>query len=369
MRLRVWAANHAYPVIIAAFVAGCSSSQTSQTLPPLTAPNGGSQRAADNRGTSIALWVTSTSQGYIYGQDARGKRTVATIDAGANGCGRPTGIKVDHKQNLWVACASGSVQKYPPVSSLPSATYDDFYSSGNDQRPMHPPKGGGWHCEFSGNPTDVAFDSRGHVFAANASSGGECGGSLTQPDIIIPFDGPIVWWNARSPKKVYLSISTQEETAAYDLDVDNAGNLYFDGGYGCQQPCEPGVFELSDPTSSSGVLTALTPPTRDQLGGVYVSNDGSVLNVVDETARTISQYELPWIANETPFKILGPTLTRMGEGEPTSGGFDRGEKHLAIGDVDGWIDIGNVASNRWSAVGNENLKHGNLGAAYVPSDK
>ena len=100
-----------------------------------------------------------------------------------------------------------------------------------------------------------------------------------------------------------------------------------------------------------------------------MSNDGSVLNVVDETARTISQYELPWIANETPFKILGPTLTRMGEGEPTSGGFDRGEKHLAIGDADGWIDIGNVASNRWSAAGNENLKHGNLGAAYVPSDK
>jgi hypothetical protein len=94
-----------------------------------------------------------------------------------------------------------------------------------------------------------------------------------------------------------------------------------------------------------------------------------VLNVIDETARTISQYSLPWIASETPFNVLGPTLARTGKGEPTSGGFDRSDKHLALGDAGGWVDVGGVASNHWSTVGNKNLKNGNYGAAYVPSDK
>lgn len=117
------------------------------------------------------------------------------------------------------------------------------------------------------------------------------------------------------------------------------------------------------------MLTELTPPTSDQLGSVYVSNNGSVLNVVNETARTISQYKLPWIASETPFNVLGPTLTLMGKGRPTSGGFDESDKHLALGDADGWVDVGSVAANHWLAVSKKNLKNGNHGAAYVPSDK
>ena len=59
----------------------------------------------------------------------------------------------------------------------------------------------------------------------------------------------------------------------------------------------------------------------------------------------------------------------MGKGQPTSGGFDAGDTQLALGDADGWVDIGNVGTNRWSAVSNRNLKHGDGGAAYVPSDK
>lgn len=382
------------PVALAVFIGGCSGapqsavstipislgsgSPASATLPPRAALSAGPQSARNNGPAAVGLWIAATSQNYIFGEDAGGKKTLAAIDAGANGCAKPTGIKVDHKHSLWAACAAGypqpgSVQKYPPGSSAPSATYNDSYSSGSptaDRLIVHQPKGGGGsHCTFSGYPTDVAFDSRGHVFAANASSEGECGDLIMQPNLITFFDGPVVWWYAQSPKKVHLSISTQAETAAYDLDVDNAGNLYFDGGYGCQYSCQPAVFELSDPTSASGVLTMLTPPTSDQLGGVYVSNHGSVLNVVDETTRTISQYELPWIANETAFNVLGPTLARMGKGEPTSGGFNKGDEHLALGDADGWVDIGSVAANHWSAVSNKNLEHGNYGAAYVPSDK
>ncbi len=299
---------------------------------------------------------------------------MTTIDAGANGCVNPTGIKVDHKRDLLVACAAGypqagSIQRYVPGSGVPSAIYDDSYSYSGDRSQMHPPKTYGGNSYFAGYPTGVAFDSHGHLFAANASSEGCSDSAMVRPNLMECFDGPIVWWNARSPKKVHLSFSTQAETAAYDLDVDKAGNVFFDGGYYCQYSCEPAVFELSDPTSSSYVLTELTQPTADRLGGVYISNDGSVLNVVDETARTVSQYRLPWVASETPFNVLGPTLTRMGKGEPTSGGFDKGDKHLALGDADGWVDLGTVAENHWSSVTNKNLKNGDYGAAYVPSDK
>lgn len=355
--------------LAAVSVSGCSGGpQDPVSAIPIPASSG-SRGLETLPPTTVRLWIASTSQSYIFGENASGRKTVATIDAGANGCANPTGVKVDHKQNLWVACASGSVQKYSSGSSVPSAAYDDSYSYGSERLEAAPLKGGGGgHSYFAGYPTGVAF-SRGHVFAANALSEGCSDSATIRPNLMECFDGPIVWWNAGSANKVRLSFSTQAETAAYDLDVDNAGDVFFDGGYYCQYSCEPALFELSDPTSSSYVLTELTPPTADRLGGVYISNGGSVLNVVDETARTVSQYRLPWVASETPFNVLGPTLTRMGKGEPTSGGFDKGDKQLALADADGWVDVGTVAGNRWSTVGNKNLKNGNYGAAYVPSDK
>jgi hypothetical protein len=42
---------------------------------------------------------------------------------------------------------------------------------------------------------------------------------------------------------------------------------------------------------------------------------------------------------------------------------------MAIGDASGWLDIGNVATNRWHGVGNPNFYSGLNGAAYTPSDK
>ncbi|MGB8909791.1 MAG: hypothetical protein WCC84_13695 [Candidatus Cybelea sp.] len=299
---------------------------------------------------------------------------MATIDAGANGCNSPTGIKVDHKQNLWVACyESGSIQSYSPGSNQLSATYDDYYceaychsqGAAATQPGARSAKIKG-HCEIGGAPADVAFDSQGHVFAANPSS------ALTCPTFGMSGVAALVWWKRHSPHSNMVTIAGG---AAFSLDVDAAGNLYAGVGDNCYPSssgyaCENAVDEVDNPTGSSPTPTEIIPPvSADLLGGIYVSNNGTVLNVVDETARTISQYKLPWIASETPFNILGPTLARMGKGEPTSGGFDEGDKHLVLGDADGWIDLGSVATNHWSTVSKKNLKYGNYGAAYVPSDK
>jgi hypothetical protein len=51
------------------------------------------------------------------------------------------------------------------------------------------------------------------------------------------------------------------------------------------------------------------------------------------------------------------------------GGFDLHDKHLALGDAYGWVDVGDVGTNHWLAVSNKHFKHGSSGAAYVPSDK
>ena len=160
--------------------------------------------------------------------------------------------------------------------------------------------------------------------------------------------------------------------AAFSLDIDVAGNLYAgfsDNCYRGSYNCENAVVEVTDPTNSPLVMEIISPVLSDLLGGIYVSNNGTVLNVVNVTARTISQYRLPWVTNEAPFNVLGPTPTQMGRGAPMFGGFDLHNTHLALGDADGWVDVGDVGTNHWSAVGNKHLKHGSSGAAYVPSDK
>ena len=70
------------------------------------------------------------------------------------------------------------------------------------------------------------------------------------------------------------------------------------------------------------------------MAAFYASNAAAVLavlNVVDETARTISQYTLPWVTGEAPFNVLGPTALKKNEGKPISGGFNPRDSRLALG--------------------------------------
>jgi len=324
-----------------------------------------------NRSETVGLWVSSPSQNYVFGQDRSGKKTVMSIDAGENGCSGPTGIKVDHKANLWVACYdSDSVQSYSPGSSQPSAMYKDYYCENycHSQGDATPPSGARpakakGSCEVGANPTDVAFDSRGHVFAANPFSALDC------PAFSESGVAALVVWNRHSPHSNMVTITGG---AAFSLDVDVAGSLYAGFSDNCYQGsynCENAVLEVTNPTTSPSVTEIIFPVPSELLGGICVSNNGAVLNVVNVTARTISQYALPWITNEAPFNVLGPTPTQMDQGEPMFGGFDLHDKHLALGDAYGWVDVGDVGTNHWLAVSNKHFKHGSSGAAYVPSDK
>ncbi len=308
------------------------------------------------RTARVGLWVSTLEYSYVVGLTASGRRTVSAIDVGGNGCMDPYGIKVDHSENLWVACGfnssmtTGLVQEYKPGSSTPYATYVD----GGCNSPC---------TSYTATPQDVAFDSDGHVFASNIDSN-ECIPSCTNNI------WPVVWWNADSPSSPPTGVEDPNIIFSGGfLDVDADGNVYTTG-YGCiGTPCGYLLDEISDPTGASPTVTNLIPPSFNaNLEGVYVSNHGTVLNVTDGTSRTTSQYHLPWTGEA--FKTLGPTLLNIeGSGQPVAGGFNYNDRMLALGDAFGWVDIGKVSTNVWSAHTDPDLGVLNSGAAYVPSDK
>jgi hypothetical protein len=305
----------------------------------------------------VGLWaIVASAYTYIFGENAKGNKTVTAIDVQSNGCVGPANLKVDHAENLWLACGSspsdaGVIQAYAPGSKKPSATFTDSFTCGEG-------------CYFDANANDVATDSSGHVFAANPFSE-TCDPSCTD------WTYPLVWWNATSPSSPAAGIAEPDMTNGDYIDVDPSGNLYVEG-YGCiDSQCGAMLDEISNPTTASPKITHLIAPyASSSVGALYVSNRGRVLNLVDSESRTMLQYALPWVSHESPFNVLGPTPTNYyGGGYPIAGGFDRGDKQAVLGDAFGWLDVGKVAKNRWSAVTNVNLVPGVLGAAYVPSDK
>jgi hypothetical protein len=311
---------------------------------------------AFRRSSSVSLWVSDLAYSYVIGTNGSGKQIVTAIDTGQNGCLDPNGIKVDHSLNLWVACsfnssmANGVVQEYKPGSSTPFATFSDA--------------GCNSPCtSFNASAQDVAFDSNGHVFAANGDSN-ECDPTCSAPLVAA------VWWPSNSPSSVPTPIEDPNiNNFGGFLDVDAAGNLYVTGQGCIGTACGYLLDEIENPTGASPTVVNLIPPSFSaDLEGVYVSNGGTVLNVTDGTSRKTSQYHLPWTG--VPLDKLGPTVQNIaGFGQPVSGGFNYADKRLALGDEFGWVDIGRVATDAWTAATNIDINALNVGAAFVPSDK
>lgn len=308
-----------------------------------------------NSKAKVGIWVIPACCGYVFGQNLTGGKTVTGIDAKANGCGGLSSLKVDHAENLWLACnyygtENGGAQEYLPGSKTPSAIYQESVNCGSG-------------CTYESGVLDVAFDSNGHVFASNAFSQ-ECKSSCVQGVY------PAFWWNESSPNSPGTAIADPNIANGDYLDVDFAGNLYL-GGFGCLgSNCGYLVDEISKPTSSPAITNLIAPGTLIYADALYISNHGKVLNLLDSNARTMAQYALPWIPNQSPFAVLGPTPTNYyGQGYPLAGGFNPNSTRVVLADASGWLDIGSVPKNRWSLVTNENLFSGLLDAAYVPSDK
>ena len=316
-------------------------------------------------GAKVALWATDTNFNYLLGQDASGKKTVTAIDLSKNGCDDPIALKVDRAQNVWVGCeltslsgTNGAVQEYTAAGVLRKQFLPACPTPVSE-------------CQsFSGYGYDSGLDSHGNVFASlNLYSMETC-----NPSCVNVLGAGFEWWRKgdphATPRLISLGMSCAPVCGVGYMDVDASGNLWFTFSGKKQSTYGFGLGEVTKPTTNPQFTTVEPVGTYGFFGGVYVSHAGGTLNVIDQESRTISLYHLPLSPNGAPFKVLGPTRQNaFGIGDPVSGGFNKAESKMAIGDTGGWFDIGRVSSNAWSDVANPNFYSGIDGAAYTPSDK
>ncbi len=328
---------------------------------------GGTRPQLDfHAGAHVAIWASNTNFNYILGQDDTGLNTLTAIDVAKNNCYSPVALKVDHGQNLWVGCeltsqsgTNGVVQKYDSGGVLKSQYLPAC------PRPVS-------RCQsFSGYGFDSALDAQGHIFASlNLYSIEIC-----NPTCATNLSAGFEWWPQAQPSATPVLISTGTNCSPICgvgyADVDATGNLWFTfAGSDQNKNYGFGLAEVAKPTTAPTLKIVEPIGTYGFFGGVYTSNHGHTLNVIDQKARTISQYHLPVAQNGSPFNVLGPTLLNaFGIGDPISDAFNAADTKIAIGDSGGWLDLGKSATNTWTAIANPNFYSGLGGAAYSPSDK
>jgi hypothetical protein len=314
----------------------------------------------------VAIWASDTNFNYIIGQNGTGRNTVTAIDVSKNSCYSPIALKVDHAQNLWVGCElisqsgnNGVVQEYSGAGVL-EKQYLPACPTPVSQ------------CKsFSGYGYDSGIDAAGNVFASlNLYSIEIC-----NPNCATTLSAGFEWWPkgdaSKAPSLISTGTNCKPICGVGYVDVGPSGNLWFDfSGYDHNGNYGFGLGEIANPTTKP-LLTIVEPiGTYGFFGGVFISNGGKNLNVIDQQARTILEYHLPVAVNGTPFKVLGPTQQNVyGVGDPVSGGFNQTETELALGDSGGWLDLGDVSSNAWKSVASPNFYSGIEGAAYTPSDR
>lgn len=318
-----------------------------QPRPHLVAPHGG----------AVALWTTLTQDSDVLGQSKKLSKTVAVIDTQANNCVYPITVKVDSSQNVWVGCEydnsdqDGVYQEYTKSGTL-AATYEDgcpapvsscdeFYSYSSD----------------GASNANYVFDALSYYYAAL-----NCTPSCTYSS-----GGGFEYWPAggssSTPKLIALPYGNPVEGVAY-MDLDSTGNIWFDY-YGCNSgsDCGYGIGEVTKPTTTNAAFVSIESPGFLQCaGGVYASAKSTTINVIDSCSRIV--YEFTKTGSQSG--KLGP----IGHlGDPISGGFSAADNKIAIGDDKGWLDVGKIASNKWTTVQNAYFRDGLMGAAYAQSDK
>ncbi len=344
----------------AALLAACSTTAQGLTsLPNASSHSNGT--VGDGKAAKVALWASNTPESYLFGVNGALTKTVDIIDTKSNGCYEPAAIKVDHEQNIWVACEEVNPTSRQFGGELEYGSNGAFKRSYGFSPAQCDSRSDCYAVSYDGGP-----DKFGHVFAELSA-----GNFYYLPHWNL--NPGFYWWNAGDPSAPATFIQASLYCAPFCqisyMDTDNSGNIWFSfaGPSIGKREYPAGLGEVTNPTTSPSVKVVLRPGTFKGASGVYVSGDGTVLNVTDSVTRKTYQYRLPVKRNSKPFNILGPTARRHGMGVPVSGGFNEDESELALGDSFGWIDIGQIRTNTWSIYPKPDFAC--LGAAFTPSDK
>lgn len=357
--------------LAAAAFGGCANA-TAPTAPP---PAHALAQPANAR---VGIWAADSYSSTIYGVTGDGTSIVSSINTAANGCDEDFGLKVDDASHLWVACEDssklqgGSAQEYRRSGVL-LATYQGGCPKNLTHR----------QCEqFVGDGLDVGFTAS-DVFVSDWTFELEwnCDRSKKRPP---PPCGNtqagtgFEYWPIRRPsaKPTLINLAGSFGSVTINnvwyFDLDGAGNIW-SGFNGCGGgTCGAGLLEIENPTTSSpAVIERLAPGTFGGVNGVYISNGGTVVNVADDTAGVINSYKIAPSFVATPFRVLGPVagLGSHAHGEPVAGGFRDGDHATVWGDANGWLDLGTVHGNKWTAVDPGFMRHRIGAAVYAASDK
>jgi len=272
------------------------------------------------RNDATAVFWLSDAQGYIWQLDRK-----ATIVGVLTDCEEPDG---------------STIQEYTPGASTASLVLDDtpgFY------------------------PNDVAVDEHGDVYAVNIE------GIVCRASSCTSYPGNVVYWKAAQRSNGALPTGVIADPNMYEgsfIDTDDAGNLYVDM---LNQAAFAGETDrIGSPREPHPSITNLGIDP-DVPGGVYVSNGGTVLNVLDQQARTIGRYRLPGI---TSLGVLGSLPQNYEKSaQPIGFGFSKGDRSVAVADAGcRALDLGAVQANTFVQLLNASFVDP-VGAAFVTSDK
>lgn len=311
----------------------------------------------------VGLWISDTNENYLIGFNAAGKQIEGAISGSANGCFMPVTVKIDAARNIWTACESNA--------AYTGNVLQEYNSAGKLQTQYSAacPIAGTAGCKYwYAYGYDGAADAQDVFIALTFWELNTCSPNC------LTYGGGFEWWPTGSPSATptLIALPYGKPVIYVDyMDLDPSGNIWFDY-YGCTTTanCGYGLGEIENPTSASWTFVSILPPGSLGLaGGVYVGGGGKTLSVTDQKMRTISQYALPLSPSGSPARVLGPTpLNYFGDGDPVSGGYNANDTSLAQGDAAGWLDLGNVAKNKWKANVGLDIRAPE-GAAYTPSDR
>jgi hypothetical protein len=307
----------------------------------------------------VAAFATDTDYGYLVGLSKKYKG-VSAVNMSDNGCNDPVTVKVDHSGNAWVACEYNSdfngpaAEEYSKTGALVSeynGAIPCLYSQG---------------CEFSEAYGFDTAETSSNVFDSLTFFEAE----YCNPSCYETYGGGYEFWPAGSPSSGPTVVTLPYCAPicdVYYMDADNNGNLWI-AYYGYSGEYGYGVAEVQNPASGSPtVVSVISPGTLGFPGGVYVSNGGTVLNVTDQDTRVTTQYSISGSSlSETG--TIGPTgLNLESLGDPVAGGMNSTDTTMSFGDAYGWVDscVGATCKLRASA----DFPDGAQGFAFDPSDK